>query len=199
MFLIKGGGGGGGGGGGLPLLHTVPSTWHQRPVSLRLMTSQFKDIVTHTQKVKTVKCILCGVWVQNFVWNFKGVFWNFTQKFEPIHCKICILRCATHGPVHLAPKAGGGLPLLHTVPSTWHQRPVSLRLMTSQFKDIVTHTQKVKTVKCILCGVWVQNFVWNFKGVFWNFTQKFEPIHCKICILRCVKNGDLWYLRVMTS
>ena len=38
---------------------------NQGPVSLRLMTSQFKDIITHTQKYKTVKCILCGVWVQN--------------------------------------------------------------------------------------------------------------------------------------
>ena len=57
------------------------------PVSLRLMTSQFKDIVTHTQKSKTVKCKFCGVWVQNFVWNFKGALWNFTQNFEPIHRK----------------------------------------------------------------------------------------------------------------
>ena len=24
---------------------------------------QFKDIVTHMQKLKTVKCIFCGVWV----------------------------------------------------------------------------------------------------------------------------------------
>ena len=37
------------------------------PVSLRLMTSQFKDIVTHTQKYITVKCTFYGVWVQNFV------------------------------------------------------------------------------------------------------------------------------------
>ena len=32
------------------------------------------------------------VWVQNFVWNFKGHLWNFTQNFEPMHRKICILR-----------------------------------------------------------------------------------------------------------
>ena len=44
--------------------------------------------------MKTVKCIFCGVWVQNFVWNFKGHLWNFTQNFEPIHRKICILRGA---------------------------------------------------------------------------------------------------------
>ena len=37
---------------------------HMGPVSLRLMTSQFKDIVTHTQKYMTVKCTFCGVWVQ---------------------------------------------------------------------------------------------------------------------------------------
>ena len=70
----------------------------------------------------------------------------------------------------------------------WQQGPVSLRLMTSQFKDIVTHTQKYKTVKCTFCGVWVHKFVWNFKGALWNFTQNFEPIHCKICILRGGKN-----------
>ena len=63
----------------------------QGPVSRRLMTSQFKDIVTHMQKYKTVKCIFCGAWVQKFVWNFKGALWNFTQNFEPIHRKICIL------------------------------------------------------------------------------------------------------------
>ena len=80
-------------------------------------------------------------------------------------------------------------------------RPVSLRLMTSQFKEIVTHTQKLKTVKCIFCGVWVQNFVWNFKGALWNFTQNFEPIHRKICILRGAKNLttydilELWHLK----
>ena len=79
--------------------------------------------------------------------------------------------------------------------------PVSLRLMTSQFKDIVTHTQKLKTVKCMFCGVWVQNFVWNFKGALWNFTQNFEPIHRKICILRGFKNLttydilELWHLK----
>ena len=44
----------------------------QGPVSLRLMTSQFKDIATHTKKYMTVKCTFYGVWVQNFVGNFKG-------------------------------------------------------------------------------------------------------------------------------
>ena len=79
--------------------------------------------------------------------------------------------------------------------------PISLRLMTSQSKDIVTPTQKYKTVKCIFCGVWVQNFVWNLKGALWNFTQNFEPILRKICILRCGKNLttygilELWHLK----
>ena len=73
----------------------------------------------------------------------------------------------------------------------WRLGPVSLRLMTSQFQVIVTRTQKMKTVKCIFCGVWVQNFAWNFKGPLWNFTQNFEPIHRKICILRGVKNWRL--------
>ena len=69
-------------------------------------------------------------------------------------------------------------------------RPVSPRLMTSQFKDIVTDTQKMKTINCTSYGVWVQNFVWNFKGALWKFTQNFEPIHRKICILRGVKKFD---------
>ena len=69
--------------------------------------------------------------------------------------------------------------------------PVSLRLMTPQFKDIVTDTKKYRTVKCIFCGVWVQNSVWNFKGALWNFTQNFEPIHRKIYILPGVKNWRL--------
>ena len=78
--------------------------------------------------------------------------------------------------------------------------PVSLRLMTSQFKDVVNHMQKQKTVKCIFCGVWVQNFVWNFKGALWNLTQNFEPTHRKICILWDVENLTTYdILRVMTS
>ena len=82
-----------------------------------------------------------------------------------------------------------------------HHGPVSLSLMTSQFKDIVTHTQKLKTAKCIFCGLWVQNFVWNFKGAIWNFTQNFERIQCTICILQEVKNlttcdiVELWHLK----
>ena len=83
-------------------------------------------------------------------------------------------------------------PIILTEPLqlTAYQGPVSLRLLTSQFKDIVTHMQKLKTVKCIFCvfGVWVQNFVWNFKGALWNFTQNFEPIYRKIWILQGVKN-----------
>ena len=70
-------------------IHSEPVS--QEPVSLRLMTSQLKDIVTHAQKYMTVKCTFCGVWVQNFVWNFKGALWNFTQNSEPIHRQICIL------------------------------------------------------------------------------------------------------------
>ena len=79
--------------------------------------------------------------------------------------------------------------------------PVSLRLMTSQFKDIVTLAQKSKTAKCIFCGVWVHNFAWNFKCALWNFSQNFEPIPRKICILRGVKNLttynilELWHLK----
>ena len=49
-----------------------------------------------------------------------------------------------------------------------------------------SHT-KYKVSKIIFCDAWVQNFVWNFKGALWNFTQKFEPIHRKIYILRAVK------------
>ena len=78
--------------------------------------------------------------------------------------------------------------VLYSLFSVDHLEPVSLRLMTSQFKDIVTHTQILKTVKCIFFGVWVQNFVLNFKGHLWNFTQNLEPVHRKICILRGVKN-----------
>ena len=40
------------------------------------------------------------------------------------------------------------------------------------------------------------NFVWNFKGHLWNFTQNLEPIHHKICILRGVK---IWRLMISWS
>ena len=55
-------------------------------------------------------------------------------------------------------------------------------------------------MKSILCGVWVQNVVWNFKGHIWNFAQNFEPIHRKICILRsCIFARELRYLWIVTS
>ena len=82
------------------------------------------------------------------------------------------------------------------------QGPVSPSLMTSQLKAIITHTKKKqKTVKCKFFDVWGQNFVWNFKGVFWNFTQNFEPIHRKISILGGVRHLtthdilELWHLK----
>ena len=59
----------------------------QGPVALRFIASPFKDIVNHTQKQKSVKCIFCDVWVQNFVWNFKRCplklltqFWSHTPQ-----------------------------------------------------------------------------------------------------------------------
>ena len=52
-----------------------PDKGYLGPVSLRLMASQFKDIVTHTPRYKTVKCTFFSAWVQHFVWNF-----NFTWK-----------------------------------------------------------------------------------------------------------------------
>ena len=58
------------------------------------MTSQFQDFINHKEK-KSVKCVFCDIWVQNFVWNFKGHFRNFTQNFERKKRKIYILRSAT--------------------------------------------------------------------------------------------------------
>ena len=57
--------------------------WNPGPVSLRLMTSQFKDIVYHTQKLKSVKCTFCGVWVPNLVsFEVSHKIWNpYTAKF----------------------------------------------------------------------------------------------------------------------
>ena len=80
------------------------------------------------------------------------------------------------------------------------QGPVSLRLMTSQFKDIVTHTQKWKTVKCLFCGVWVQNFVRKFQRCPLKFHTKFWTHTLQnVNFTRRLKFDDLWYLRVMTS
>ena len=56
-------------------------------VYARLMTSQFKDIVTHTKKMKTVKCKSCGVWVQIFVWNFQGAFEISPKILNPYTAK----------------------------------------------------------------------------------------------------------------
>ena len=68
--------------------------------------------------------------------------------------------------------------------------------MTSQFKDIVPRTQTLKTVKCIFCGVWVQIFVWHFKGTLWNLTQNLETIQHKIGILQGVR---IWRIMISKS
>ena len=48
---------------------------------------------------------------------------------------------------------------------------------------------------CIFCGVWVQNFLWNFKGALWNFTQKcWTHTPQNMHFSRCKKFEDLWYL-----
>ena len=56
------------------------------------------------------------------------------------------------------------------------------------------HPQKWKSVKDILCSLWVQNAVWNFNAVLWNFTENFEPLHQNMCILWCVKFFRISYI-----
>ena len=78
-------------------------------------------------------------------------------------------------------------------------RPVSLRLRchNSNISKVVNFQH---LLKYIFCGVWGPNFVWNFKGYLGNFTQNFEPIHRKICILSsCIFVCELRYLWIMTS
>ena len=53
-------------------------------------------------------------------------------------------------------------------------------------RDRKSHTI-IKSVKCILCGVWVSNSANNFKDALQNFIQICRPTQCKICILLCVK------------
>ena len=92
-------------------------------ISLRFMTSQLKNIVTHTGEYNAVKCIVFGVWVQNFVWNLKGTLWNFAQNFELIHFKISYIASLSdtcrHKLGHLlfrkCYKDTGKLPLNHLV------------------------------------------------------------------------------------
>ena len=48
-------------------------------------------------------------------------------------------------------------------------------------------------VKCIFCSVWVQNFVWNFKG-------QLEPVHLEVCIsLTLIFVCDLQYILIFNS
>ena len=49
-----------------------------------------------------------------------------------------------------------------------------------------SHTKML--VKCMLCAVWGQNFVWNSKWNLWNFTHHLQLILHRICILRCISS-----------
>ena len=135
-----------------------------------------------TNKNMSIKCIFCNVWVQNFVWNFKGAFWNFTQNFEPIHCKICILRgvknLTNHDILNLCET---GPRCLHAASSfsqalALEKSKGSLRLMTSQFKDIINDKQKyVNKMHILQCMgskfcVKFQRRLLKFNTKFWTHT-----------------------------
>ena len=48
--------------------------------------------------------------------------------------------------------------------------------------------------KTLFCDVWVQNFVRNFKGALWNFTQNLKLMHRKIFFLRGLKSLTIYYI-----
>ena len=144
--------------------------------------------------ISTTRCMLSKQ-AKTMIWEI-GCWSTKLSK-----CKMITTFCQNNRDWQHQAGAWTYVDLVSIKSSKTHLGPVSLRLMTSQFKDIVTHTQKYMTVKCTFYGVWVQNFVWNFKGALWNFTQNFEPIHRKICILRGVKDLttydilELWHLK----
>ena len=89
---------------------------------------------------------------------------------------------------------------------------VSLKPMTSQFKDILNYVQtktkiskmhilQTEISKMHILRCMVQNFMWNFKDALWNFARNFEPVHRKIYILRDVSSFtnydicELWQLK----
>ena len=70
----------------VPIFKWVAETWTEvpathlkigGPVSLRLMTSQFKDIVSNTQKLKSVKYIFCHDDV--IKWKYFPRYWPFVR------------------------------------------------------------------------------------------------------------------------
>ena len=65
--------------------------------------------------------------------------------------------------------------------------------MTSQFKYIVNNTQKYKSVKCIFCSVWVENFIWNFKGGISDISHKILNSNTAKYFATCPM-FDEWYL-----
>ena len=141
----------------------------------------------------TYHCLL--EWWQNSVKpygvNMRAYIWlNHTSpgSQEKVHlavCNHCWLhrghRICTHSIV--SQKKSSLLYLYH-----WKLRvimmsegDVSLRSVSSQLQDIVSHIQRWKLIKCIFCSVWVQSIVWNFNGVLWNFTHKYSNPYTATC------------------
>ena len=83
-------------------------------------------------KIEDSKCIFCGVWVQNVVWNFKGALWNFTQNFEPIHRKICILRGAKILTTYDILRLSETGPISHNWPSVTHYDRITVYLKLNE-------------------------------------------------------------------
>ena len=54
---------------------------------------------SHT-KTEVSKMHILWCMGSKFCVNFKGVLWNFTQNFEPIHHKICISEMGPKSPCH---------------------------------------------------------------------------------------------------
>ena len=95
-----------------------------------------------------------------FIWFIINAFWN-------VACKLLVIL--------LRRQIGKDAQLWSAL----------LKLMTPQFKYIVTHMQETEDSKMHILGV--ENFVWNFKGAIRNFAHNFKHINGKICILRVLK------------
>ena len=117
-----------------------------RPVTLRYhKSSNFYHLV---------KCIFCGVWVQNFVWNFKGHLWNSHKILNPYTAK-CAFYCLVFLRVSYdifelwrhKPYWGGPLEYLR---SHFSSLCVPCKGQVGRCKQIDTEPQSVIKASCLL-------------------------------------------------
>ena len=141
----------------------------------------------NTQEIFTFNVFILMSYVRNIIQVMIPCFYvslNILTVWLQLHTLLIAFD-------HITTRENGGS--LHSCVTTWGPGARLTKANDVTIQRYRNSHAKIEDRKCIFCGVWVQNFVWNFKGALWNFTQNFEPISPQnMNFRRYQKLDDLW-------